>query len=378
MKIIYISDAIAIWGGLERILIDKMNYLAETYNYDVHMITCNQGSHPIPYPLSEKVIFQDLDINTFREYRYKGLKRLFVRYKLYRLFRTRLKSYISQTKPDVIVCVRFSQLGTILRAKGNIPVVVESHSSCKWYQYDVKGLIKTIREKYYVHQVAKAQHVVALTAGDANDWREINPNVSVIPNIVHLNEDGVYSDCNSKIVIFVGRFTNQKGIGALIEIWTIVNKKYPDWQLHIYGGYGDQYDYIQSLLETSNLNVFIHEPTEDIFKKYINSSILLLTSVYEPFGLVLPEAMSCGLPVVAFDCPYGPADIITDSVDGFIIPNRNIDEFADKVCLLMSDEQLRKRMGNAGIKSSQRYRDSLIMPKWNHLFNMIKDNTSHD
>ena len=78
MKILYVNDAIAIWGGLERILVEKMNYLAETYNYEVHLITCDQGSHPIPYPLSEKVIIQDLDIQTYREYRFKGLKRLFV------------------------------------------------------------------------------------------------------------------------------------------------------------------------------------------------------------------------------------------------------------------------------------------------------------
>ena len=193
-----------------------------------------------------------------------------------------------------------------------------------------------------------------------------------------MNEESVYSDCSSKSVIFVGRIAKQKDIGALIDIWTIVNQKHPDWELHIYGGYGDQSDYIQTRLKSLNLNIYIHEPTVDIFKEYINSSILLLTSLYEPFGLVLPEAMSCGLPVVAFDCPFGPADIITDSVDGFLIHNRNIAEFADKVCLLMSDEQLRKRMGNAGVKSSQRYKASLIMPKWDYLFKMLKENSPHE
>lgn len=372
MRILYVNDAIAIWGGLERILVEKMNYLAETYDYDVHMITCNQGSHPTPYPLSKKVIFHDLDIQTYHEYRYKGLKRLFVRYKLNRLFRTRLKSYLSQTKPDVIICVRLFQLGSILRVRGNIPVVVESHSSCKSYKYESNSRIEILKGKYYFRQVSKSQHIVALTIGDANDWKHINPNVSIIPNVVHLNDEGIYCNYTSKSVIFVGRFSKQKDIGALIDIWTIINKKYPDWELHIYGGYGDQYDNLHSPLSSASLNIFVHEPTIDIFKQYIKSSILLLTSLYEPFGLVLPEAMSCGLPVVSFDCPYGPANIITDSVDGFLIPNRNVNEFADKVCLLMSDEQLRKKMGNAGIKSSQRYKASLIMPMWDNLFNMIK------
>ena len=372
MRILYVNDAIAIWGGLERILVEKMNYLAETYNYDIHLITYNQGSHSIPYPISKKVRFQNLGIFSHREYRYKGLKRLFVRYKLNRLYRKKLKSCISQIKPDVIICVRLFQLGSILRVKGNIPVVVESHSSCKSYKYEGNSLIEILKGKYYVRQVSKAQHIVALTNGDAKDWKNINPNVSVIPNIVHLNEEGIYSDCTSKSVIFVGRFSKQKDIGTLINIWNIVNKKHPDWELHIYGGYGDQYDHLHTPLGTESLNIFVHEPTEDIFKKYINSSILLLTSLYEPFGLVIPEAMSCGLPVVSFDCPYGPASIITDSVDGFLIPDRNVNEFADKVCLLMSNEQLRKKMGNAGIKTSQRYKASLIMPMWDNLFKMIK------
>ena len=104
---------------------------------------------------------------------------------------------------------------------------------------------------------------------------------------------------------------------------------------------------------------------------YMKNSILLMTSIYEPFGLVLPEAMSCGLPVVAFDCPYGPADIITDGVDGFIIKDRNVEEYANKVCLLMDDVSLRIKMGQAGIVSSQRYTAERIMPMWKQLFEQV-------
>ena len=99
--------------------------------------------------------------------------------------------------------------------------------------------------------------------------------------------------------------------------------------------------------------------------------MLLLTSLFEPFGLVLPEAMSCGLPVVSFDCPYGPADIITDGVDGFLIKNRDVQAFADRVCQLIEDKELRVRMGQAAIKSSQRYRADVIMPKWKELFERL-------
>ena len=102
--------------------------------------------------------------------------------------------------------------------------------------------------------------------------------------------------------------------------------------------------------------------------KHVKSSILLMTSLYEPFGLVLPEAMSCGLPVVAFDCPYGPADIITDGVDGFLIEGRDINAYADKVCLLIENVELRKKMGQAAILSAKRYDKTYIMPQWESLF----------
>ena len=99
--------------------------------------------------------------------------------------------------------------------------------------------------------------------------------------------------------------------------------------------------------------------------------MLVMSSLYEPFGLVLAEAMSCGLPVVAFDCPYGPADIITDEVDGYLIADRNIELFAQRVGQLISDYDLRVKMGKAAVISSQRYQASCIMPQWIQLFEQL-------
>ena len=119
------------------------------------------------------------------------------------------------------------------------------------------------------------------------------------------------------------------------------------------------------------MNIHAHQTVADIFERYLESSFLLLTSLYEPFGLVMPEAMSCGLPVVAFDCPSGPAQIITDGVDGFLIKERNIEEFADKVCSLIESSDLRHAMGKAAIQSSQKYSTDQIMAQWMSLFNEL-------
>jgi len=367
MRILYVNDAWAIWGGLERVLIEKMNYLSEYKDLDIFTITYNQGDHPFPYPLSSKVIHRDLDIRLYQQYRYHGLKKLYYKYKLQKLLIKRLQFGIADIKPDVIVCPRIDLIGYILKAKGNIPLIYESHSSRKWIS-KYEGLLRNIKRYYYESMVKKVQMIVALTEGDAAEWRKLSPNICVIPNVVHLNESDTYSDCIAKVAIFVGRFSKQKDVGSLLRIWDVVHQRHPDWSLHIYGSHADQEEAILTEVKKRNVNITIHEPTSDIIEKYKESSILLLTSRYEPFGLVLPEAMSCGVPVVSFDCPYGPADIITDGVDGFLIHHRSIEDFANKVSQLMDCEELRQKMGTAGIESSRRYDASRIIPLWKKLF----------
>ena len=140
-----------------------------------------------------------------------------------------------------------------------------------------------------------------------------------------------------------------------------------DWVDPLYGD-GDFIEIPATEEERLQMNIHAHKTVTDIFERYLDSSVLLLTSLYEPFGLVMPEAMSCGLPVVAFDCPSGPAQIITDGVDGFLIKNRDVELFVDKVCSLIESSELRHAMGKAAIESSQRYSTDHIMAQWINLF----------
>ena len=139
MRILYINDAWAIWGGLERVLIDKMNYLSNEDGYEIYSITYEQGANPIPFPLNPQIVHHDLDIRLYRQYRYCGLKKYYYKYKLEKLLIKRLQSEIRQIMPDVIVCPRADILDYIFKAKGNIPLVLESHSSYKWIAVEKKG-----------------------------------------------------------------------------------------------------------------------------------------------------------------------------------------------------------------------------------------------
>ena len=188
--------------------------------------------------------------------------------------------------------------------------------------------------------------------------------------MVHLNDTGRYSNLESKHVIFVGRYTGQKGIPELFKIWDIVHLNHPDWHLDLYGD-GDINEIPYSEEQREKINIHVHKPDSDIFSRYLESSIFVLTSRYEPFGLVMPEAMSCGLPVIAFDCPFGPAQIINDGIDGFLIMDRSICAFAKRLCQLIESPHLRMTMGEAAIQSSQKYSAESIMPQWINLFNEL-------
>lgn len=369
-RLLYISDTLAITGGLERVLTDKVNWLSKQKGYKVFIITVNQGSHPLIYPLSDDVSFQDLDIQFHTKYNYSGIKKFIISNRLHQIFRTRLTEKVRELSPDVMVCTRLDYLYDILKIKGSIPLIFESHSICLSWRYDGSRWFRKLQIQWMQRSVRKVQMTVALTNGDAKEWRKLTKNVCVIPNIVHLNMGGDYSDCKSKSAIFVGRLCLQKDLLSLLRIWKSIQNQHPDWRLNIYGD-GELYGDVRYEIDRLDANVTLCHPTSNIMEKYKESSLLLMTSLFEPFGLVLPEAMSCGLPVVAFDCPYGPADIITNGKDGFFIKNRNIEEFVENVCRLINNPELRWSMGKDGIISSWRYDASLIMPKWKALFEQL-------
>lgn len=369
MKILYIFRSLAVWGGIERILVDKMNYMAECYDMVVYLLTSDQGSHPIPYHLSYSVHHEDLGICFYQRYHFHGLRRLMIARKMNRQFCHLFADRLHKIQPDLIVCTTADKIGIIAKVKGNIPLVVESHSNCtRTLNHGRSWLQRKLYRHYFLNSLSKADYVVALTEGDAKEWRKYHSQVKVIPNFIHPHEEHT-SDCSAKKVIFVGRFDYQKRVQDAIRIWQKVRERHSDWTLEIYGD-GEMRQEVCSLASSVG-GVTIHQPTSQIFHAYQECSILISTSLYEPFGLVILEAMSCGLPVVAFDCPYGPNDLIMNEKDGYLVEDRDFDVFADSICKLIENLELRKAMGLSARMYSQWFTAEQIMPLWLLLFNML-------
>lgn len=382
MKIVYLYPQFARTAGTERVLIDKMNYLAENYGYDVIMMTTEQGNHPLAFPLSDKVLHIDLSIRYCDIYKRNILIRYFKKKRFDNLFQMKFNALMGEYRPDIVITTTYDSkyLSVINNCPYSFRRVLESHIDKQHlHQNDPNNKRNIWRYinayfgmKKTEHDAGKFDVMVTLNENDAKEWGKILKTI-IITNVVNLNPTKLYSSQNSNQIIFVGRYTIQKGVHELFVIWDYVYKRHPDWHLNLYGT-GELRDYVLYNATHSHKNIHHHEPDNHIHDRYIENTILVMPSVYEPFGLVLIEAMSCGLPVVAYDDLVGPKSIIKDHYDGFLIPNRDISLFGEKVCQLIESKELRIKMGRNAIKSSLRYSPSVVMPKWNSLFMSLCNN----
>lgn len=153
------------------------------------------------------------------------------------------------------------------------------------------------------------------------------------------------------------------------------NQKHPDWTLDIYGK-GQDFKKLQSQINNYGINntTIIHAPDQNIKEHYLNSSIFVMTSVYEGLPMTLLEANGLGLPSVCYDFPCGPKDVIKDGINGFLVKNGDSGTFADKLLTLIENDNIRKHMGQEAYQMSERYSRRNIMREWVNLFNeLIKE-----
>lgn len=376
MKIVYVLDALANKAGTERMISFKMNYLSER-NYEIYFITASQGKHPFSFNLSSKITCIDLNINFHRIYKYRLLFRFFKELQLCFLLKKRIKKVISIIDPDIIIATTYTFSDIVCNLDCRAKKLIESHGNKSFLNYvdkssiSIKNIYNTIKRNIIIKSIEdKCDVLVTLTEGDSNQWNTSSKKI-IIPNPLPINCKE-YSTLNNRKVISVGRLVPEKRFDILILAWKIVSEKHNDWILDIYGN-RSLYDNLIMLIKKLNLSdsCFIHPSTENIAEEYINSSIYVMSSISEGFGLVLAEAMSFGIPCISFNCPYGPAEVIKNGEDGFLVDNGDYEKLADKMCLLIEDEEQRKIMGCNARKNIQRYSPNIIMKKWEDLFESL-------
>jgi glycosyltransferase involved in cell wall biosynthesis len=213
--------------------------------------------------------------------------------------------------------------------------------------------------------------MVVLTDSALKDWPELD-NIVKIPDALPFKIDGK-SDLSVKRVISIGRYAYDKGNDLLLKAWAIIEKEFADWTLDVYGnGNKEPYNKIIDELGIDKNRCHLYGPTNDVMKEYLSSSIFMLPSRFEGFGLVIIESMACGVPVVSFDCENGPRSIITDGENGFLVQPFDIMAYAERVMQLMRNEELRKRMGANAQKVVSQYDLDIVGLQWKQLFDELK------
>ncbi len=364
--------SLAVVGGVERIETDKMNALAATGRFNVCVICMWQHEGEAnAFRLSPAVRQVCLGMQCVQT-------RSFARAPL--TYIARWMRWQWRVKHTTDALLREMHADVLVTAINYVPLsfctfrgkrLLESHA-------DIVSLTSIRTVPRLAHWLTgliarRASAVVTLTRDEARHWTTAH-HVEVIPNFTNL-QPVAPCDYRSRRVVAVGRLCEQKGFDLLIEAWKSVEERHPDWRLDIYGE-GAQHNALQRQIADHGLTsvITLHPFTHDVASAYATAAFYVMSSRYEGFGLVLIEAMRCGLPCVSFDCPSGPSEIITHGRDGLLVPYRGLSHeervngLAAALCRMMDHEELLPTMGRAAQETSQRYTAENVIPMWERLF----------
>ena len=390
MKLAFLCNNMKSTNGVERVLSQRLSLLAESGEYDVYLITYNQYGAPFSFPVSDKIHYVDLATRYIKGCSFHGWFQYLDRFLSKLFYKQSVRKCISKINPDVITCIdiHLADLTTVLELPVNAVKVVECHCGLSAYYGDIEKypLYKRsnelkIKEKL-IGSVGRFDRVVVMTEAEKEDW-ELGNKVVCIPNMLAVFPDCINdNDQTSHRVISVGRYAFQKGYDILIEAWKIVESRYPEWYLHIYGscdgGIGE-YDMLNDKIKQTSLqSIVLHPATSDIYSHYIESDIYVMSSRYESFGLTLIEAMSYRLPIISFNCKYGPSSIIKDGSTGILVPPNDVEKLAHVICSIIEDKEMRQRLGTTARLESKRYLPENIMPLWHDFYKSLGKGHSID
>ena len=380
LKLVYLTPALYMAGGVERVLTLKANYFAEHFGYDVTIIlTEGKGKSPF-YLLSERIKVVNLDIGFEQLWNCSFLKKIFVYLKKQRQYKKALTAELMKLCPDITVSLLRREINFLIGIKDGSKKIGELHVNrlnYRNFEANDTNFIKQLFAKLWmsnlVKQLKRLDRFVVLTEEDKLAWPELK-NVSVIPDPLSFVPTA-QSTLGVKRVIAVGRYVYQKGFDLLLQAWAKIERQCPDWMLVVYGD-GDRAPYEQMMrnLGIDTSRCLLNGPTTDIQREYVNSSLFVFTSRFEGFGMVLVEAMACGLPVVSFACPCGPKDIVRDGEDGFLVENGNIDELTQQLMKLMVDHRLRTAFARHALQNVQRFNIEQTALRWKSVFESCTKN----
>ncbi len=272
-----------------------------------------------------------------------------------------LEQYLTGIQTDVLVTTRAGlNIAAARLAHGRTVLIGQEH--LHFGAHD-DGLLAEIRAWY-----PKLSGIVTLTNADREEYTDLvtggETRVYAIGNGLPENLRP-RSRLDNRLVVAAGRLVPVKGYDRLLEVFAKVVEKRPDWKLRIYGT-GSNAERLSKKARELRLHnhVAFMGTTKDMDNVLAQASLHVITSRFEGFGMTIVEALSVGVPVVSFDCPQGPREILTSGHDGVLVPDGDIEAFADALLTLMDDPDELRRLAENGLDTARDYRISEIAGRW--------------
>jgi len=366
MKIIYYTNQISRPGGLERVLVEKVNAWIGK-GYEVEVLTFSQREKESYYDLDDRAIRSGLEIPYNSKKSSYSLTNLF--FLLLHLYRLTL--HLIKSKPDVILianCGLEFYFFPFLPTKAKI--VKEEHLSFYLSEEQAKkhSIGKKLNNFFYQKFLSYYDRLIVLTKEEMKYFS--SKRIVVIPNPINVKKvESVLKKEREKVIISAGRLSSVKQFEKLIEIFNEISADHPDWKLKIFGD-GSQRKKLEDKISSYHLQhrVFLPGNTNNIYNEMQKASIFALTSKTEGFSMVLLEAMINGLPVISYDSPNGPRNIIKNKSDGFLVPLNDKLQFKKRLRHLIENRDLRRKMSERGRENVLRFKVSEVMKIWDRLF----------
>ena len=383
MNLLYCIPHLYNSGGMERVLTQKVNWLAAHTDYTITIVTTEPtptGTPKCYFPLSEKVQVVELNIDFNADYTKPLLPKYCAHMRRMRAYKRALTEYIVQHGIELCIslggkeiaflrhlpCRTIAEMHFAMDQRRQL--IEANHKSLFW------SLVGEVRTRQLVQAVKPLERLVVLTEADKAAWEKAGcTNVTVIPNPCSLDGQKVsIKSAKSKTILAVGRLHEQKGFDLLLQAWKPIEKTYSDWSLRIVGE-GPKRAELEAQIESQGLKrVVLASATNNVLDEYEAASIFVLSSRYEGLPLALIEAMWCGLPCIAFDCPQGPAELLAED-RGWLVPDGDIAELTAQIAYALSHpEEALKRAQKAQIFAQTTYSEAAIMPQWVQLIESCK------
>ena len=363
-------------GGVEKVISNLANLLSD--NNDVEIISTYKLRNSPAFYISNKVTINYLTTNL--EPNKQEIKNALKNFNLIRLVFEAFKSFkililrkklmvnaIKNLDCDIVISTRILHNNWVSKyAKSNIIKIAQEHNHHNNNVKYIKKLIRSLKNFDYFMPVSKE-------LCDFYSKKISKPKVIYIPNFID-NVSSKTCNLSSKQLISVGRLDPIKGFDDLIDLFNLFYQKYPDWNLHIVGD-GPEKEILQTKINKLGLSKKITlcgtKFSEELENEYLNSSIYVMTSHSESFGLVLVEAANYGLPLIAFDSAQGANEIIENNKNGFLIKDRNAEEMIAKIEELLNDSSKMQYFSKNSKNTALKFSKEAISKEWNKFLNNI-------